>query len=219
MNLAALMALGGLTALDGTSLGQFMLSRPLVAATLGGLAAGNPTAGLLAGAILELIHLNVLPVGGVGFPETGPAGVVAGAAAATAATPGGLAVAVGVGLAWAALGGVSVTLQRKVNGRFVPRPEDGPISVGRLQAIHLRLIILDFMRGVGLVLAGWVVARAALALFAAGWPLSLANTIALLTTGGAVSLGALVRRQGEKTATRTLFVGGVAVGLILAAVL
>jgi hypothetical protein len=124
-----------------------------------------------------------------------------------------------VGLAWAAFGGVSVTLQRKVNGRFVPRPEHGPVSVARLQEIHLRLIILDFLRGVGLVLAGWVVARTAMGVLAADWPLALANTIALLTTGGAVSLGALVRRQGEGTSTRALFVGGVAVGLIMAAVL
>lgn len=219
MTTLPLLALGGVMAVDGTSLGQFMISRPLVAASLGGLVVGNPIAGLFAGALLELIHLNVLPIGGVGFPETGPAGVVAGAAAATSATPGGLALAVGLGIVWAMLGGATVTLQRRLNGHFVPHAEEGPVAANRLQAVHLQLILFDFLRGVLLVGAGILVVRVALPSLAQKWPLSLAHTVALLTIGAAVSLGALVRRQGDRLSTRLLLIAGVAAGLLMAAVL
>ncbi len=219
MTTLPLLVLGGVMALDGTSLGQFMVSRPLVAATLGGFVLGNPMAGLFAGAILELIHLNVLPVGGVGFPETGPASVVAGAAAATSPTAGGLALAVGLGIVWAMLGGVTVTLQRRLNGRLVPRPEEGPVTAERIQTVHIRLILLDFVRGMLLVGVGGAVVRASLPVLAQVWPISLAHTVALLTTGAAISLGALVRRQGERASTRLLLLAGVAGGLVLAAVL
>jgi mannose/fructose/N-acetylgalactosamine-specific phosphotransferase system component IIC len=40
-------------ALDAAAVGQFMVARPLVAATLGGLVAGDPVAGALAGILLE----------------------------------------------------------------------------------------------------------------------------------------------------------------------
>jgi ABC-type cobalamin transport system permease subunit len=112
-----------------------------------------------------------------------------------------------------------VTLQRRLNGRVVPRPEEGPVPADRLQAVHVRLILLDFSRGVLLVGSGVAVARAALPALAQNWPLSLAHTVALLTTGAAVSMGALVRRQGERASTRVLLLAGVAGGLILAAVL
>ena len=55
--------LGGVLALDGTSLGQFMVSRPLVACVLAGLVAGDPAAGAMAGLVLEALHIAVLPVG------------------------------------------------------------------------------------------------------------------------------------------------------------
>ena len=55
--------LGALCALDRTAAFQVMFSRPLIAATLGGVLAGNWEIGLLLGASLELYFLSELPVG------------------------------------------------------------------------------------------------------------------------------------------------------------
>ena len=96
----SLALLGGLLALDGTSVGQFMVSRPLVAGTLAGWWLGDPVLGLEVGAILELFHLAGVPAGGAHVPESGPASVVAVAVAMSAGGPGGLALAVVAGLAF-----------------------------------------------------------------------------------------------------------------------
>lgn len=55
--------LGAFCALDRTAAFQMMFSRPLVAATLGGMLAGNWQLGLLIGAVLELYFLSEMPVG------------------------------------------------------------------------------------------------------------------------------------------------------------
>ncbi|MCK5540318.1 MAG: PTS sugar transporter subunit IIC [Deltaproteobacteria bacterium] len=55
--------LGAFCALDRTAAFQVMLSRPLIAATLGGMLAGNLEIGLLLGVSLELYFLCEIPVG------------------------------------------------------------------------------------------------------------------------------------------------------------
>lgn len=50
--------------LDGVAVGQFMLSRPLVVGPVLGVAFGHPDQGLLIGAVIELLGLSELPVGG-----------------------------------------------------------------------------------------------------------------------------------------------------------
>ena len=67
-----LVAWGGLVAVDGTSCGQFMISRPFAAATVAGLLAGDALMGATAGVVLEAFHLAVLPVGAARYPEGGP---------------------------------------------------------------------------------------------------------------------------------------------------
>jgi len=69
VELLPLTLLGGLLALDGTSLGQFMISRPLVAGVLTGWMVGDPVLGLLIGGILEVYFISIFPVGGA---ERGP---------------------------------------------------------------------------------------------------------------------------------------------------
>ena len=54
---------GGIVGLDRTALGQFMISQPIVAAPLAGLLLGDPIAGLVIGAVLELIWVLDIPVG------------------------------------------------------------------------------------------------------------------------------------------------------------
>lgn len=55
--------IGGLVGLDRTAMGQFMVSQPIVAAPLVGLALGDVKTGLILGALLELVWISDLPVG------------------------------------------------------------------------------------------------------------------------------------------------------------
>jgi mannose/fructose/N-acetylgalactosamine-specific phosphotransferase system component IIC len=56
-------AVGGILGLDRTAAGQFMISQPIVAGPVTGWMLGDPTAGIVIGAVLELIWLLDLPVG------------------------------------------------------------------------------------------------------------------------------------------------------------
>jgi mannose PTS system EIIC component len=55
---------GGFVGLDRTAAGQFMISQPIVAAPLAGWLLGDAAAGLVVGAVLELIWVLDMPVGG-----------------------------------------------------------------------------------------------------------------------------------------------------------
>ena len=124
---AAATVLGGLLALDGTSVAQLMVSRPFVAATLGGVLAGRPAEGMAVGLVLEALHLAVLPVGASRYPEGGPAAVAAGAVYAAAHAPpataqAALLVAVLLALALEWAGGRTVAALRQFNVRFAGAP-------------------------------------------------------------------------------------------------
>jgi len=56
-------AVGGLIGLDRTAVGQFMISQPIVAGPLVGWILGDLTAGVIIGAVLELIWVVDMPVG------------------------------------------------------------------------------------------------------------------------------------------------------------
>jgi len=150
--LLALALLGGAVALDGTAVGQFMLSRPLAAATLGGVAAGDPVAGVVAGLVLEALHLAVLPVGAATYPESGPAGIAAGAAFALGSESYAALMAVVLcALGWEWLGGKTVNRMRQFNVRFDGVGPEGvdPSVLGRR---HAAAIGIDFARGAVLTL-------------------------------------------------------------------
>ncbi len=59
----AVAAGGALVGLDRTAVGQFMISQPVVVGPVTGWFLGDPVAGLIIGAVLELIWLLDLPVG------------------------------------------------------------------------------------------------------------------------------------------------------------
>ena len=101
-NLLRMALLGAVLGLDVVSLPQAMISRPLVAATLAGALGGNAMAGLLVGAVLELVALETLPFGASRYPEWGSAAVVGGALMAQApeATAGALCLSTPVALAY-----------------------------------------------------------------------------------------------------------------------
>lgn len=54
---------GGMIGLDRTAAGQLMISQPIVAAPLTGWLLGDPAAGLVVGAVLELLWVLDMPIG------------------------------------------------------------------------------------------------------------------------------------------------------------
>lgn len=213
-DLLLLAAVGGLLALDGTSVGQFMVSRPLAAGVITGLALGRPELGLLVGSVLELYLLVAFPTGGARFPEGPTATVVAVATAAAGTGPGAIALGVAAGLVWGQVGGFSITALRRYNGERVPEvgaPEERLDAVGR---IHMQSVGVDFFRGAAVTALGVAAGRWGMALLGDGWPLSTADSVSLLLVGGAVSGGILLRSFGGFRQGALLLAAGLVVGLL-----
>lgn len=212
MELLWITLVGGVLALDATSVGQFMVSRPLVAGALAGWVLGDPATGLLVGALLELYLLVSFPTGGSRFPEGPTATVVAVASAVAVSAPGAIPLGVAMGLVWGHIGGISISMLRKLNGRLVPEPDtDRP---ERVVAIHLGALALDFLRGAVVTFTGAILGRTGVRLLAGAWPLDAHDSDGLLLVGGAVSAGILLRSLGGFRRRRILFVAGLALGLL-----
>jgi hypothetical protein len=213
-----LVVLGGLLALDGTSVGQFMISRPLVAGTLTGWVLGDPFLGLLVGGIIELYFIPVFPVGGADFPEGGPPTLVAVVAATGMPGAGGIALGVALGLVWSRLAAASNHLLRRTNGRIVPDPVRAPVSVRRVVLAHLACLGLDFCRGGILAGLGILAARGFSGALTGTWPLSPPLTLGLLILGASLPAGTFVRSLGGWRKRGVLFAagaGGFLIGSIL----
>ncbi len=205
---------GGALALDATSFGQFMISRPLVAGTVTGWVLGDPIQGLFLGALLELYLLVSFPVGGARFPEGATATVVAVASASGVAGVGAVPLAIAVGLLWGHLGGWSITVLRRINGHIVVGPEHASVEPKTIVSTHLAALLLDFARGSIVTLGGVVVGHAAVQFGAGVWPLSARDSVGILLVGAAVSCGILLRSLGGFRRRKILFVAGLAVGVL-----
>lgn len=218
MELLQLSLLGGVLALDATSVGQFMVSRPLVAGALTGWFLGAPETGLAVGAILELYLLVSFPTGGSRFPEGATASVVA-AAAVGDGSAGALALAVAAGLLWGQFAGETVTWLRRVNARLVPDPAIGPITGARLTAAHLGAVAVDFARGAVVTVVGVALARPFVNGLSESWPLTQDTTLGLLLVGAAVSVGILLRDFGGFRRRAAVFLAGLVLAVIGARIL
>lgn len=215
----ALVALiAGLVGLDGTSVGQLMLSRPFVAASLGGMAAGAPAEGAAIGVVLEALHLGILPVGAARYPEGGPACVVAGAVFAAwqrppgAAAAGTLLVCVLIALALEWAGGRSVSLLRQYNVRFAGAPPQG-LTPGEVARRHLAPIGLDFLRAALIAAAGVAAMDAALgAIDFSGFPDVATRSVVRLCAVAGVAAALRLFGRGNYP----LFLAGAAAGAVVA---
>jgi mannose/fructose/N-acetylgalactosamine-specific phosphotransferase system component IIC len=214
MEIVQITVLGGLLALDGTSVGQFMLSRPLVAGALVGWMLGEPALGLTMGAILELYLLVSFPTGGARFPEGATATVVAVASAAGSGAPGAVPLAVAVGLVWGQLGGFTITALRHANARLVPAPTGTPPESTDITTAHGLALLLDFARGAAVTFSGVLLGRSVVAGFGAAWSFAPGASMALLLVGGSVSAGILLRDLGGFRRRRVLLVAGMALGIL-----
>lgn len=77
--LVGLPLLGGALAVDNRASVRLMISQPICAGLLAGLVVGNPHDGFVAGALLQMLFLGMIPVRGIAAPDLALGGVVAGA--------------------------------------------------------------------------------------------------------------------------------------------
>lgn len=159
-SLAVLWMWGTVVGLDLISVGQFMLARPLVAGTVAGMIIGDPIAGGMVGAMLELFALDVLPVGAVRYPDYGIGAVAGTVVAADAPRLLALGLAVAVGLAIAYVGELGIARVRTTNShdlrRVEARLDEG--DWGLIARTHRRGLSRDFVRAAGMAFVGIVIA-------------------------------------------------------------
>ena len=221
VDLLSLGVLGAILGLDVVSFPQVQVSRPLVAATLGGAVMGNTGVGLLCGVLLELFAHETLPFGASRYPEWGSSSPVAGAAAAAGAAAGSLPMAllfaVPFGLLVASAGGWSMVKLRQLNARLARRRLDalarGSVrTVGGLQAAGAGA---DLVRGgvlaivasaIALPMARWIAVQAT--------PLSVYAVPMLASLGGAVAAGAAWKMFHSTPGTRWFGIAGLTVGTV-----
>ncbi len=214
-----LVVLGGLLALDAVSWPQVMVSRPLISGTLGGWLLGDASAGFLVGALLELMSLRHPPFGAARYPDTGPAGLVAGAAYAAAGTAslGSLVAAIlaGWGIGW--IGAVSVQLRRRGNERLFAAEQVLAARPELLERRHRMAIRLDAVRG-ALLTAGFVLPAILAAVWSVDQPAVAAGTAlgaAMLVTALAAAAGAGGRTSSSGLRGWPLLVAGAAAGALI----
>jgi PTS system mannose-specific IIC component len=214
--------LGALLGADVVSFPQAMTSRPIVAATLGGWLAGHAEAGLLTGAVLELLAMETLPVGASRYPEWGTASLVAGALAASGAMirPGAIITGVFAGIATAWAGSWSMYALRRLNGvwaaRALPALESG--SPRAVMTLQLRGLTADLVRGALLTTLAIIVWTPIVEFLLAHWTLDRATGHAVLAAAAAAVAGGAVWRQSHRAAgSRWYLVGGVVIGIALLA--
>jgi PTS system mannose-specific IIC component len=211
-------ALGAVLGLDVVSFPQAMLSRPLVGAALAGALAGQPAAGLLVGAVLELFALETLPVGASRYPEWGSASVVGGAlfAAQPDGGAGALSMSVLCALATAYVGGVSMVVLRRLNGQLARAQLDRLAAGSARTVVGLQLAGLgfDLLRGFGLTVVALGISLPLLHSAVDQWSVDGRLSRAVVVGLAATVAGAAVWKLFHAVPrARWLFAGGIAVGL------
>ncbi len=212
--------LGGLAGLDMVSFPQAMISRPIVAATLGGAIVGAPMPGLLVGVVLEMIALDTLPVGASRYPEWGSASVVAGATYGThaSAPDGALALALIGALVVAWVGGLSMVRLRERNAAVAARQQAALEAGSRGAVVDLQLggLVADFIRALVLTGAAYALLAPLEAVALTHW--STADhwsRAVVVATSASVAVGASWKLFHTTAGTRWFFLGGLLGGLIL----
>ena len=88
LTIVGIALVGGLIGLDRTAVGQFMISQPIVVGPLTGWILGDPGAGAVIGAVLELIWVLDMPIGSF-VPADATISTVSATAIAALGSPGG----------------------------------------------------------------------------------------------------------------------------------
>jgi mannose/fructose/N-acetylgalactosamine-specific phosphotransferase system component IIC len=217
LQLIPLTLLGALLGLDAVSFPQAMISRPIVAATLGGALVGDAGKGLLIGVILELFALETLPFGASRYPEWGSASVVGGALFAMQphVSAGALAVSTFAALSTAFVGGWSMVQHRKLIAHWAGRLRE-QIAGGSADAVmtlQLRGLTSDIVRaGLMTFLALMVFVPLARVLLAAGTFDAWQSRVVVVAAAGAVGAGAIWKVVHTTKGAPWYFLGGLIAG-------
>ena len=217
--LALLTLLGAVLGLDAVSFPQAMLSRPIVAATLGGAVVGDAFSGLLAGATLELVALETLPVGASRYPEWGSASVVAGGLIGSygQASAGALSVTLFAAIATGWIGGWTMVQLRGTNATMARRlrPAINAGSPSAVVGLQFAGLFADFVRGAALTLLALLafnpLMRAALGVWGANPRYSRAVAVAVVAS---VASGAVWKLFRGTAGARWYLLAGLALGLL-----
>jgi mannose/fructose/N-acetylgalactosamine-specific phosphotransferase system component IIC len=215
-----LVVLGAIVALDATSLGQLMLSRPLIAGTLAGALTGMPFEGALVGGLLEALSLGILPVGAAKYPETGTAAVAAVGTLGLAAvppTPAALLLTVAYGLVWQRLSGATVVFGRHVNERLIGAGDAPPGA--RLDELierrHIASMGLDLLRGAGVTLTALLAGVPLLRLALPSWTLPSTVAVVAVSVAAAAVLAGTARLFAQERRGALLLLAGLVAGSAL----
>lgn len=217
--IAALTLVGAVLGLDVVSFPQAMLSRPIVAATIGGSVVGDPVSGLLAGATIELFALETLPVGASRYPEWGSASVVGGALLGLHGDlhPGALSVALFAAIATGWIGGWTMIQLRRLNGLLARRLRPAIDAGNRNAVLGLQFggLVADLLRGGALTLLSLLafvpLAEATLAVWGASARYSRAVSVIVAASVAAAAVWKLFR---VTAGARWYLAGGLALGLL-----
>ena len=217
LDLLPIALLGGFLGMDVVTFPQAMISRPIVAATVAGAFIGNPTAGLIMGAVLELLALEMLPFGASRYPEWGSASVVGGAlfAAQPGSPAGALAASLLAALVTAMLSGKSMVWLRRLNASHAAREHD-ELEKGSRRAVNgLQLFGLsaDLVRGFLVTFVAMLVFSPLISAIVASWGTdSRYSRAVVVAIVAAVSAGAIWKIFHLVPRARLLFIAGLAIG-------
>jgi mannose/fructose/N-acetylgalactosamine-specific phosphotransferase system component IIC len=220
MDILPLAVLGGVLGLDVVCFPQMMISRPLVAATLGGALIGHPASGLMLGAALELIALETLPFGASRYPEWGSASVVGGAIFASHPSQPSGAMTLGVlaALTTSWVGGWTMVKLRQLNAVWAGRRREALEAGARGSVVSLQLMGMsaDLLRGAVLTALAYAalapLANASISLWTVDARLSRCIVVGVAAS---VAGGAAWKLFHSTLGALWFFVGGLAVGLFL----
>lgn len=220
VDLLPIALLGAFLGMDVVTFPQAMISRPIVAATLAGAFIGNAPAGLIIGALLELLALEMLPFGSSRYPEWGSASVVGGAlyGAEFGEPAGALTVSIVAALATAVLSGKSMVWLRRMNASRATR-QRAQLERGSSSAVtSLQLFGLtgDLVRGFLVTLVAMLAFGALVPLVVSEWGVDARNSRGVIVaTCAAVSAGAIWKIFHSVPRARLLFISGLGIGALM----
>lgn len=220
IDILPIVLLGAFLGMDVVTFPQAMISRPIVAATVAGALIGNASAGLVMGAILELLALEMLPFGASRYPEWGSASVVGGAlfASSWGDPPGSLTASLLGALVTAMVSGWSMVRLRRLNAARATRLRNELESGSSRAVTDLQLFGLtaDLVRGALVTLVAMLVFAPLTPAIAARWSTDARDTrAAVVAIVAAVAAGAIWKIFHTVPKARLLFVFGLAIGAAL----
>lgn len=220
VDLLPIALLGAFLGMDVVTFPQAMISRPIVAATVAGAFIGNAPAGLIMGAVLELLALEMLPFGASRYPEWGSASVVGGALYASEGgdPAGALAASLLAALMTAMLSGKSMVWLRRRNATRAARHRE-ELDRGSNKAVtglQLAGLTGDLVRGFLVTASAMLVFSILMPVIVGTWDTdprySRAAVVAIVA---AVSAGAMWKIFHGVPRARFLFLTGLIVGAAL----